>query len=590
MAIDNVQEAGVWPVNELGELILCNGIGSGKVAGQLPASFIPTDPRTGAVRAVTKSSSVEIVTSGNTQEFYIAEGNVLNLSGSVDVVGTLQFFSDSATVYKTSTIGAGVAKPLGPYKGVQKVSLALTGGIVNVSVAEAVVSLPMDWNHVSITKKTTIPVAPLAQFTDGSYMCTSKTFGNGANYLFKFTGDILTGVGTSLRMGQWSVGFDTDVPGAFLNADGSAVVSGVGAGMNYAKLLSSGAVLVWISSADGKNYIHRADQTTYALGNSLGANRRAVLHLGSTTGISNTQTPNIRLLHARSICEASVYSTAGVPPVKKILIAEYNVSSGRVTGAANDQVICWQSLDDGFTFSPLLTFNTNGTHLPTHFHAVIQDARTGLIYFLLGDVATESAMISWDGKSAAPVANATYAQIAATPGWSVITGNELCRYGDLVFGMNGVYGLPDADAEAFETHTLAFQSMGFDRKLQYMIQGKPFQRVDQICPLIGLALRDGGYIMGSLRTQSAGTAGEPYHHFWSSWDGTEWDFSAKFKNYRLSVTANVLDIWQDAKGNVIVPALFNRGINWVSGSVESASAVILDCQRVVSSPDLQTYD
>lgn len=521
----------------------------------------------------------------------LPEGQVLNVSGIAGTVGKVHRLDPTGgnTPLQSWVVGAGVLAPIGPYVGEQRFLATCSTGSVDVAVGSSSVSLPMDWNHVSILKKATIPVAPFAQFPDGSYMCTSKVFGNSATYLFKFTGDILTGVGTSLRMGQWSITVATDTSPAFVTADGSAVVSGPNSGMNYAKLLASGAVLIWVTDADLRNYIYRAAPMTYALGNALGANRRAVLHLGSTTGVSNGQTPSIRLLHARSICEASVYSAVGVPPVKKILIAEYNVASGRVPGAVNDQVICWQSLDDGLTFVPLLTFNTDGTHLPTHFHAVIQDARTGLIYFLLGDVATESAVIAWDGKSAAPAANSTYAQIAATPGWSVITGNELCRYGDLVFGMNGVYGLPDADAEAFETHTTAFQSIAFDRKLQYMVQGRPFKRVDQICPLIGMTLRDGGYIMGSLRTQSVGTANEPYLHFWSSWDGMEWDFPAKFKNYKLSTTANVLDIWQDAAGNVIVPAMYNRGINWLP-SVESASALILTCARASSTPTLQTFD
>lgn len=516
------------------------------------------------------------------------EGQVLVVTGDALSTGVV-YMLDSMTAPQSWPVGVGALAPIGPYKGMQRFMVACSAGSVNVAVGPAPVSLPLDWNHISISKKATIPMAPFAQFPDGSYMCTSKAFGNNGTYLFKFTGDILTGAGVSLRMGQWSVTIPTDVPAALVTADGTTLVSGPSSGMNYAKLLASGAVLIWVADADMRNYIYRAAPTTYALGNSLGANRRAVLHLGSATGVSNGQTPNIRLLHARSICEASVYSAAGVPPVRKILIAEYNVASGRVPGAANDQVVCWQSLDDGLTFSPLLTFNTDGIHLPTHFHAVIQDARTGLIYFLLGDVAAESAVISWDGKSAAPAANATYAQIAATPGWSVIAGNELCRYGDLVFGMNGVYGLPDADAEAFETHTTAFQSVSFDRKLQYLVQGKPFKRVDQICPLVGLALRDGGYIMGSLRTQSANTAGEPYHHFWSSWDGMEWDFSAKAKNYKSATTANVLDIWQDTSGNVIVPAMFNRGINWMP-SVESASALVLTCARVGSAPAIQVYD
>ncbi|MEG1121210.1 MAG: hypothetical protein RSE62_03305 [Citrobacter sp.] len=449
-------------------------------------------------------------------------------------------------------------------------------------------SEPMDYNHVTIDKKITIPVAPFAQFADGSYMCTSRAFGNSATYLYRFTGDIVTGVGTSLRMGQWSVTIGTDSPGALYTADGTTMVSGPNAGMNYAKLLASGAVLIWVADANFRNYIYRADPTTFALGSLSGA-RRAVLHIGSVSGVGSGQTPNIRLLHARSICEATVFATVGAAPIKKILIAEYNVASGRVSGGANDQVICWQSLDDGFTFTPILTFNTAGAHSPTHFHAVVQDPRTNLIYFLLGDVAAESAVIVWDGVSAAPAANSSYAQIAATPGWGVMSGNELCRYGDLVFGPSGVYGLPDSDAEAFETYTTAYQSVLIDRKLQYMVKGKEFTRVDQIPPLIGLALREGGFIMGSLRTQSVNTANEPYQHFWSSWDGISWDASAKAKNYKEATTANVLDIWQDSRGNVIVPAMFNRGINWLP-TVESASALILVCSRSAKAPTLAVFD
>lgn len=443
-------------------------------------------------------------------------------------------------------------------------------------------SEPMDYNHVTIDKKITIPVAPFAQFADGSYMCTSRAFGNSATYLYRFTGDIVTGVGTSLRMGQWSVTIGTDSPGALYTADGTTMVSGPNAGMNYAKLLASGAVIVWVVDGNLRNYIYRADPTTYALSSPSGA-RRAVLHLGSLSGVGNNQTAGVRLLHARSICEATVYATIGTAPIKKLLIAEYNVAAGRVSGGANDQVVCWQSLDDGLTYTPLLTFNTAGAHLPTHFHAVIQDPRTGLIYFLLGDVASESAVIVWDGVSAAPAANSTYAQIASTPGWNVMSGNELCRYGDLVFGVDGVFGLPDSDAESFETHTTAYQSVILDRKLQYAVKGKAFTRIDQIPPLIGLALQDGGYIMGSLRTQSAGTLNEPYQHFWSSWDGVSWEPLMKAKNYKLATTANVLDIWQDSAGNIIVPAMYNRGMNWLP-TVESASALVLACRRSAKAP------
>lgn len=54
--VDTVKEAPTWPINELGEIILEEGIGSYNISGQILSSFVPIDNSTGLVRvAISKS-------------------------------------------------------------------------------------------------------------------------------------------------------------------------------------------------------------------------------------------------------------------------------------------------------------------------------------------------------------------------------------------------------------------------------------------------------------------------------------------------------------------------------------------------------
>lgn len=52
MAIDTVQEAQVWPTNELGELVFDVGYGSTNIAGQIGSNFVPVNTKTGKVAVV----------------------------------------------------------------------------------------------------------------------------------------------------------------------------------------------------------------------------------------------------------------------------------------------------------------------------------------------------------------------------------------------------------------------------------------------------------------------------------------------------------------------------------------------------------
>ena len=312
-------------------------------------------------------------------------------------------------------------------------------------------------------------------------------------------------------------------------------------------------------------YLHRVASAPQFLVGTSGNNRAASLHFGSVSG-TGPGTVNIYALHQRSLCDAIVNGQS------KIILAEYNVAAGRVDGAANDQVIAWISVDDGVSFSKLLEFNTAGVHQFDHFHAVIQDRYNGTIYFLTGDDGNENAIISWDGTSPAPPPNASLESISKTAGWAIIYGDERMRYGDIVPMPGGtLVGLPDSDRDPGPTN--AYVAYSIDTALRSVQAGQQFSRQNDITPIIALRHSSGALIYGSLRTSSAATAGEPYHHFWTSVDGQLWTLAAKIRNYSPGTTGTVLDLWEDSNGNVIAGVCFSRGVSWGAAEMRQSSAV-----------------
>jgi len=556
-------------------------------------------------------------------------------------------------------------------------------------------------NNIGLARKAVIPVLPYCHMSDGKYLCTDAPNGDSARKLFAYDGDITTapagGTVTAINTWDFAISNGANCP---KSADGTINMGGSGTTIRIAKQLKSGAIIVGsagpaaatlVAGGAAGNYtgnfmFWRASPTSatkYALGNDAnGTNGRAVLHLGASDGVSNVMTSAVRVLHSRSICEAEVQDPRGSPYVYKLLVGEYNVNPSRTAGGANDAVRLWQSLDDGLTFAPLLTFNTNGVNLINHIHAVVQDPYTRLIYIMTGDndapvaPTSQNAVIVWDGVSAPPAPNSTFAQIAATPGWNCIYGSELCRFGDLVFSEQGVFGLPDCDNEQTVSWSEGFKAVVFDRKLAWQAIGNSFERQGDIPPLIGLTLRRerrrmvlctagsvnvqckshrllpgtpvyaastktlpssidgntryfvnvldvdtiglsltpgganivmadtgtgnlsividkgarGGYVYGSLRTQSTVTVNEPYHHFWTSVDGLDWTFAAKAKNYNAGQTSSVRNFWQDKMGNVIAAATYAEGIDFTSGAAQSGSAVIFSPYRSATRPATAIYD
>lgn len=500
----------------------------------------------------------------------------------------------------------------------------LTGGVVPKQPAPAVPSpgfrdlAAVPKKHAALHILSVNNFRPFCESVPGTYI-VAASFGK---QLATFTGDVtkdepVTGAGgNSVISTKFSWHDATSAQGMY-NNDGSAIVSGTNAVINQVWKLSSGTMLMLAqahhaNSAHAPFYLHRV-AANFDCGTSAN-NRRASLHLGATdtTGVG-APTPGIRVLHQRSVCEFTRNNGT-----KVILLAEYNVANAgsnapRTPGGANDQVTVWVSTNDGVSFTRLMQFNTGGVHRFSHLHAAVYNKYTRRVYFLLGDINDENAVIAWDGESAAPAGanaeagnNPSHAQIAAAPGWAIAYGNELCRYGDLVFTPDGdIFGLPDSDSNpelAGEAPT-GIAAKGIDayvgckltHRLETIVAGRPLQRYRHIPPLIGLRHSSGAMVYGSLRTADNNPGGnnrtgptfEPYHWFWTANENAnpEWSLAAKIRNFHNAATGNVLDLWEDSKGNIIAGVTFSRGVSW-GGPSRTATSAVFSITPQATPPDV----
>lgn len=412
------------------------------------------------------------------------------------------------------------------------------------------------------------------QFADGSYLITNGVGaeGNSSTRLCVAVGDPRTGWTsvTPITASGGTVGDKLDATGAQI-VDGDAACQ-----IDQAWIDADGDI--WYvqrgnpTVTNTRRYLRRLKFVSGAWADGTDAsatNKRAVLNIGSpSNGAYATQTQEIRPLHSLSWCEYVIGSGGAL--TRAWLFAEYNVAAGRVTGSTNDQVICWRMTKTGGAVNAatkLLEFNTSGSHLFDHFHGVQQDPYTRTLYFTCGDTGDECALIRWDGRSAAPAANSTWAQVAATPGWGVSYGDEMRRYGGLIFLPDAIVGLPDGDVEATVGDSTAAQSVVIDRGLAWVMPtGQALTRTDDIPPLIPLRTRSGALIYGCLRTQTANTTAQQYMDFWTSHGGRAWKRSARVVGL-LAQTANIRELWEDSAGNVF--ASCHRNNQRFTGSADS---------------------
>lgn len=225
------------------------------------------------------------------------------------------------------------------------------------------------------------------------------------------------------------------------------------------KSIGSGVMLgVITSSGNSKSYVLRSHNYGASWGTNDNNDRAAVLNLGdtATNGKSDgtTQGSLNNALGTRGIAKCTIRGQT------VILIGEYNTNSAANTDpvAAGAQVRVWRSDDLGKTWSILLEFNTNtgGNRQVRHCHYVAQDPYSGFIYFGFGDSAT-SAIIRWDGVSAAPPANTLPENFGNYSGWMGIGAGNWTRYAnnsgqtnvdvwqitDLVFTPDWIYNPAD---------------------------------------------------------------------------------------------------------------------------------------------------
>lgn len=438
----------------------------------------------------------------------------------------------------------------------------VTGGIVNSAGITHVPPSLVYGGGLGVGDAKRLGYCIFDQLPNGNFVGVEQN--NGGSYglkLVEYSGDVF-GSPTRAVLNATLCSSLKDAAGTVLGAN-TAIVS--------AKALLSGAVIFVVSEAtSGKYYLFRTSADRQNVGTtSTPIDLKAVMNIGEKAAV---QPAGIRFLHARSFCEAVVNST------KKLLFAEYNVSSGRVSGSTGDHVRVWQSLDDGVTWSILIEFNGDGTnHHIDHWHFVKQNPATGWIYFGGGDDKYQSAtnpderfVLAWDGVSTAPAANTPPSAYNLTPGWKYLGRGELTRYGDIGFSPTHAYALLDCDTEGYDTTTAGRSSVLIDHMLQYVSRRDLPDAIDNMPPI--LTSTDGKNIYWlSFNNNLA----ERTLYLWASGDfGITWRKCATIALYKTGIVMPHTFQYDLANQKFIISGCYALGgIQFVSTTKATAEGV-----------------
>lgn len=446
-------------------------------------------------------------------------------------------------------LGYAVADLDGPDNGLLPVTAqtdAATGGVSFTGQAP------------TLQKVSEVAVAIFCQGSDGRYACTdglNSTGGEQGKQIFVVTGDPF-GDGTRSFLTLTFYTQLRSVAGATPTSGDIIDVWWLSTG----EILFSGAYT--IGGIAGCCNIYRAKESSpgsgvWTVGADAGAtDRKPVIEMGMVTG---TQTPYVRTLHARSLCEATVGSS------KVVVIGEYNVASSRTAGGTNDQVRYYTSTDGGRTFAVLITFNQAGTNHVSHAHSVVQDSASGNIFFLLGDIA-KSAILRWDGTSAAPAANTAPSAYGSTSGWAFYGSGADWTTGDLLFDEVGGHFLSDVD---LPTSTSGNAAMHIDCGFVRTFKGRDIERVDNRAPLIGIrSSSTGAFFFFSLISSNDGLVNA--FRVWASGDGKKWVAIGLITQHYASYLGNINNVFFDSSGRMIVCGVGSTKGAWLM----PASAVI----------------
>jgi len=298
---------------------------------------------------------------------------------------------------------------------------------------------------------------------------------------------------------------------------------------------------VWICDFNGGSWKVGSNSALFDNGN-------AVLALGLWSG---GQAGGSSILHQRSVA---------ISPTK-ILLGEYNIATGRVAGGTNDAVRIYQSTDSGATWTALLTFNTSGNQI-RHCHFVKYDRYTGEFYIGFGDD-PDSALLRWDGTSAAPPANTplTPAGFTGYPGWEVMhdTLGFECRSGDITIHPQTAYYMAD-NSEANTPIKYAFH-VSKSHPMQ-RIQSNEYERTIGRSPLIGMELPNGGAFWCCIReTSDAGAAPEPFkgYDFWYTPDGVTFTRIARTRDNSAGINGTINNIFMTTEGKIVISGFNAKG-------------------------------
>lgn len=451
-------------------------------------------------------------------------------------------------------------------------------GPLSADPLQALVSAP--WNQLPVSFDARLArVCVFAQFPDGSYLCTSQADGNFARRLFKLTGDPTGSFTASVFPGSTFANLK--------NVAGTNVFD-ANSGIQNAWIAANGDVFfLWKNATTDTHFLHRAKAGSWTVGTDAGySNFQACIDVGRYGATHHT---GIRVANARGFLD--FVNSAGQ---RTILLADYNIHQGRDFdggAATGDASVVWRSTDGGATFSIFLEFASGGTgtHRIDHFHGVVRDPYTGLIYFMTGDAGSENAIIQWDGVSAAPAANATFATIAATPGWRIRSGSELVRYTDLLFAPTCIYGIPDCDKETIDTTSSAFVNTVIDKNIGWVSSVAPVERLNDIPPVTAVRAKGWSAVISFIGQFSP----ERYFHVWTidgnPEAGASWTLVAKLKTYSDPTpypAAMPQHSFVDAAGDLWVSGVLGHGVQF-SPETQSASSVRL---RPVPRRGLNVYD
>lgn len=400
---------------------------------------------------------------------------------------------------------------------------------------------------IGLSTATTISEVIFEQSPGGQYLLTQNdsTYGKNGAQLSIGTGSLgsltktaisATYSGLKDNAGAETLGTSHNIVGAWWVSETRFLFCGRGFSGNPANKF-----YLWLCDYNGGAWKVGQNSPTFDDG-------RAVLDLGLYSG---GQATDSGVLHQRSVAVGN----------GKILIGEYNVASGRVSGSTKDAVRVYQSTDSGATWSALLTFNTSGNQI-RHCHGVKYDRYTGDYYMMFGDL-PNSALVRWNGTGAAPPANTplTVAGFGAYPGWEIMhdaAGVE-CRSGDVAIHPHSVHYMADnGDGDTAEKYAFLVSKS----RPMMRLRSEIYDRTAGRDPLICVELPNGGAIWSTLSGPlDTGAAPESWkgYDFWYTPDGISFIKVAKTRHTGAATTGVFYNMFMSNEGSIVISGSAAKG-------------------------------